>query len=212
MPLPETIPVKFTEEEAEYVSIRPVVHQQFRPAELIDMILSVTGKDLPRIQQILRAGTIVFHSYRYWWRGFEADAPAVRDILSSYPDPDFSRPFQIEHCEEVILESGGVAGSRSIRFRRAEANKKRLLRSCSFWECLMRLSREVAPAYREYSYADRADFYSAPLQREHVARVALDAKRYATRPVGAPLAAYTTFSQIVYACPRAGPVAQRLAN
>jgi hypothetical protein len=60
VPLPETIPVKYTEEEAEYVSIRPVVRQSFRAAELVDMVLAVTGKDLPRIQQILRSGTVVF--------------------------------------------------------------------------------------------------------------------------------------------------------
>ncbi len=204
MRFPETIDVKYTEEEAEYVSIRPVVHQQFRGPELIDMILSVTGKDLPRIQQILRSGTIVFHSYRYWWRGFEADRDALREILSSYPDPDFSRPFRMENCVEVILESGGSLASRSIRFTRAEANKKRLLRSRSFWDCLVRLSREIGPAYREYSYSARADLYSAPLGRDEVARVALEAKRYATRSVVAQFAVLPSYSQIVYACPRTG--------
>ena len=74
MPLPETIPVRFTEEEAEYVSIRPVRRQIFKLRELVDMVLSVTGRDLPRVQQILRTGTIVFHFYRYWWQGFETDA------------------------------------------------------------------------------------------------------------------------------------------
>ncbi len=78
MPLPETIRVKYTEEEAEYVSIRPLVQQEFRGAELVDMILSVTGKDVARIQQILRSGTIVFHSYRYWWQGFEAETGGAR--------------------------------------------------------------------------------------------------------------------------------------
>jgi hypothetical protein len=53
VPLPETISVRFTEEEAEYVSIRPVRRQIFKLRELVDMILSVTGRDLPRVQQIL---------------------------------------------------------------------------------------------------------------------------------------------------------------
>ena len=45
MPLPETIPVRYTEEEAGYVTVRPLVRQTFRLDELLDMILSVAGKD-----------------------------------------------------------------------------------------------------------------------------------------------------------------------
>src|SRR5208283_1906278 len=73
MSLPETIPTRYTEEEAEYLSLRPVVRQTFRIAELVDMILSVTGKDAHRIAQILRSGSVVYHGYRYWWPAFEAD-------------------------------------------------------------------------------------------------------------------------------------------
>ena len=64
MPLPDVIPVRYTEEEAGYVSFRPVVRQSFRPDQLLDMVLSVTGKDPARITQILRSGTVVFHFYR----------------------------------------------------------------------------------------------------------------------------------------------------
>ena len=53
MALPETIAVKYTEEEAEYLSMRPVVRQTFRAAELVDMIVRVSGKDSERVQQIL---------------------------------------------------------------------------------------------------------------------------------------------------------------
>lgn len=202
MALPATIQVKYTEEEAEYVSIRPVVQQQFRGPELVDMILQVTGKDLPRIHQILRAGTVVFHSYRYWWQGFELGVAELREILAKYPDPDFSRPFRAEDCAEVILESSGALASHSVHFRRNDARKKRFLRTRSFWDCLMDLSREAAPAYREYSYALRADLYSSALQREQVARLALEAKRYGTRAINAHLAALAAVSQVVYACPR----------
>src|SRR5580704_7021197 len=127
--LPETIRVKYTEEEAEYVSIRPLVQQEFRGAELVDMILSVTGKDVPRIQQILRSGTVVFHSYRYWWQGFEAESGAVAKILAKYPGAEPSRPFRANECSEVVLESSGAPAARSIRLHRDAASKKRLLRS-----------------------------------------------------------------------------------
>jgi hypothetical protein len=200
--LPETIPVKYTEEEAEYVSIRPVVQQQFRGPELVDMIVQVAGKDQARVEQILRSGTVVFHSYRYWWQGF---APADRDlqeILARYPDPDFSLPFRAESCSEVILESSGLVASHSIHIRRDDARKKKFLRTRTFWDCLMDLSRDTTPAYREYSYAARADLYCAPLHRDRLARLALDAKRYATRDARADLLALAAISQIVYACPR----------
>ena len=66
MPLPETIPVRYTEEEAGYVSVRPLVKQTFRLHELADMVVSVTGKNPGRVQQVFRAGTLVYHSFRYW--------------------------------------------------------------------------------------------------------------------------------------------------
>ena len=37
------------------------------------MIVQVAGKDSTRVQQILRAGTVVFHSFRYWWPPFDPD-------------------------------------------------------------------------------------------------------------------------------------------
>jgi hypothetical protein len=64
MPLPDAIPVRYTEEEAGYVSFRPVVRQSFRPDQLLDMVLSVTGKDPSRIKQIFRSGTVVFNLKR----------------------------------------------------------------------------------------------------------------------------------------------------
>src|ERR1700676_1344415 len=88
MPLPETIPVRYTEEEAGYVSFRPVVRQTFRTHELLDMVLSVTGKDAARVRQILRSGTVVFHFYRYWWEGFEVDEAELAALLAHFPDPD----------------------------------------------------------------------------------------------------------------------------
>jgi hypothetical protein len=202
MLFPDTIVVKYTEEEAEYLSLRPVVQQQFRGFELIDMILRVTGKDLSRIQRILHSGTVVFHSYRYWWQGFDADASALREILSNYPDPDFTRPFRPEDCREVILESGGSLASRSLRFHRDHASKRKFLRARSFWDCLMRIARDAAPAYREYSYAERADLYAAPVRADQTLRLALEARRYATRAINVQTLDSASFSQIVYACPR----------
>ncbi len=61
MPLPKTIAMRFTEDDAGYVTVRPVVKQTFRLPELADMVVSVTGKNAVRMQQIFRAGTVVYN-------------------------------------------------------------------------------------------------------------------------------------------------------
>jgi hypothetical protein len=208
VPLPETIPVKYTEEEAEYLSVRPLVRQEFRSAELVDMIVQVAGKDLARVQKILNSGTIVFHSFRYWWTGFEADPAALSEILKKYPDADPQRAFRTEDCSEVILQSGGslaVAGSpprHSLRLRRDDANKRKLLRSRTVWDILMNLAHATAPSYREYSYLLCGDIYALALSPEQVARLAREAAQAAPRALRADLAVLPAMSQIIFICPR----------
>ena len=202
VPLPDSIPVKYTEEEAEYLSVRPVVRQAFSSTELVDMVVSVAGKDLARVQKILSAGTVVFHSFRYWWTGFEADSAALREILQKYPDADPSRAFRAEDCAEVILESSGSPPRHSLRIRRDEAGKRRLLRSRSFWDNLMNLARNAAPTYREYSYSQHGDIYALSLTPEQIARLAREATRSALRTLRADLAVLSAISQIVFVCTR----------
>jgi hypothetical protein len=225
VPLPETIPVKYTEEEAEYISMRPLVRQEFRSAELVDMIVQVAGKDTERVQKILNAGTIVFHSFRYWWAGFEADAAALNEILKKYPDAYPQRDFRAEDCTEVILESrnlsvptsaaaassqatASLAGfpsspaRHSLRIRRDQADKRKMLRSRSVWDILMNLARRSAPAYREYSYSLRGDIYALPLSSERAATLARDATQAAPRALRAELATLPKMSQIIFICPR----------
>ncbi|MGH9712771.1 MAG: hypothetical protein ACRD5M_05670 [Candidatus Acidiferrales bacterium] len=211
MPLPETIPVKYSEEEAEFISMRPLIRQTFRAAELVDMIVSVTGKDLQRIQQILRSGTIVFHSYRYWWQGIDVEAENVSEILTRYPDSDPARPFRTEDCTEVILDSGNPSAGdmmaatvprHTLRLRRADASLKRLFRSRSLWSTLVDLARENAPAYREYSYALRGDLYILHPSAEQIARLARDAAGVTPRSLRVHLAFLPAVSQITFVCPR----------
>src|ERR1700722_12060173 len=152
MPLPAQIAVKYSEDDAQFISIRPLVRQIFRPAELIDMIVSVTGKDSVRVQPILRSGPIVFNSYRYWWDSIDADPAELSEILSKYPDAQPSRPFHPEDCTEVILESPGAPIRHRLHFRRTDASRKRLFRQRSLWAALLDIARRQAPAYREYSY------------------------------------------------------------
>ena len=206
MGLPETIAVKYTEEEAEYISMRPLVSQMFRGTELVDMIVRVSGKDSERVRQILRSGTIVFHSFRYWWPGFEPDAAALGEALAIYPDADPSRAFRGEDCSEIILESSGSPARHSFRIAREEARKRRLLRSRSFWDCLLDFAKENAPRYREYSYALNGDIYAVAVRAEQVARLAREASQYASRTLRGDLAGIfgvgVAISQMVFLCPR----------
>jgi hypothetical protein len=210
VPLPETIAVKYTEEEAEYLSMRPLVRQTFRAAELVDMIVQVAGKDSARVQQILRAGTVVFHSFRYWWPPF--DPAALAEILAKYPDADPARPFRSADCTEVILESSGSPPRHSLRITKESVAKSSALQKItralsnkpSFWQVLMNFAEEAhpRPRYREYSYTRRADLYSIALIPAQIARLAREAAQHAPRTLRAEMLEPPAISQIVFLCPR----------
>ncbi len=202
MSLPETVPVRYTEEEAEYLSVRPVVRQTFRLQELIDMVLGVTGKDLARVQQILRSGTVVFHFFRYWWSGFDADPEELAALLARFPDADPSRAFRAEHCTAVVLESGGQPARQSLEIRRAVASRRRFLRPRTFWDFLMDFSRVQPPAYLDYSYRHRADLYERAISAEQLAVFYGAAKRLAPRELQAQLRHLSAATRIVFVCPR----------
>lgn len=212
MPLPETIAVKYTEEEAEYLSMRPLVRQTFRAPELVDMIVQVAGKDSTRVQQILHAGTIVFHSFRYWWQGFDPDAAALAEILAKYPDADPARPFRSADCTEVILESSGSPPRHSLSITKESAAKSNPLRKIAralrnkptFWQVLMNFAEaaQPRPRYREYSYTRRADLYSVALTPQQIAHLAQEAASHAPRGLRAEILEPPPISQIVFVCPR----------
>ncbi len=202
MPLPESIPVKYTEEEAGSISMRPMVRQTFRATELVDMIVSVAGKDPARVQQILRSGTIVFHSYRYWWQGLDAQPEKLADLLAHYPDADPSRPFRAEDCTEAVFESGGIPPRHSLRLRREEIHRRGWFRSRTLWDALLDIARANAPRYREYSYALRGDIYALQPDAPALARFAQDAAKLAPRSLRPQLAQLAATTQIVFLCPR----------
>ncbi|HEY0701487.1 MAG TPA: hypothetical protein VGD60_01860 [Candidatus Acidoferrales bacterium] len=206
MPLPETIDAKYTEEQAEYLSMTPVVRQTFRAPELVDMIVQGVGKDSRKVRHILQAGTVIFRSYRYWWDGFEADPAAVDEILATYPDADPARMFSGERCTEVILESSGSPPRHSLRIKREEAPRKSgvfsFLRAGNFWDALMKFGEPGKIHYREYSYALRADVYARTLNADEVMQLAADANKQASRELRAELMGLPSVSQIVFICPR----------
>jgi hypothetical protein len=202
MKLPQTISVRYTEEEAEYLSVRPVVRQEFRLEELLDMLVSVAGKDVRRLQQILKSGTAIYHYYRYWWQGFEAEEAAVRAALERFPDADPARPFRAEDCTAVLLETESGPGRAPVELARDAASRKRWLRRASLWDVLMRLAAGEPPEYETYSYAKRGDLYRRETGGLPLEALSEEAERAAPRELRGQARALARARRIVFLCPR----------
>jgi hypothetical protein len=202
VPLPETISVRYTEEEAGYVSVRPVMRQTFRLEELLDMILSVTGKDRARVQQILHSGTIVYHYFRYSWAGFEASNAELAAALARFPDADPSRPFATDQCTNAVLDSGGANPKQLLDLDRANASRRRIFRGKSFWARLMEIAAEEKLSYQRYSYERRADLYRLELEETTRSRIAKAANDLAPAKLRSALRVLQDVEYILFICPR----------
>ena len=204
MPLPETIPVRYTDEEAGYVTVRPVMRQTFQIEELLDMILSVTGKDAERVRQILHSGTIVYHFFRYSWIGIDAEETELAAALARFPDADPARPFAPDRCELAILESGGPNPRHILELQRADGSKRRIFRGKSFWKRLLEIAENEHVAYHAYSYGRHADLYRLDLDGENVLEISQAADRLAPRSLRAALRALDVAASILFVCSRPG--------
>jgi hypothetical protein len=206
MSLPETISVRYTDEEAGYVTVRPVVRQSFRLSELLDMVLSVAGKDVARVRQLLHSGTVVYHFYRYSWTGFDADESELAAALANFPDSDPSRPFARDQCTLAIFESGGIKTRHLLELTREAASKRRMFRPKSFWERLLEIAGNTKVSYHGYSYGRRADIYRFDLNNENVMQITQAVKRLSPRGLHAIIRVLQESASILFVCPRAGNV------
>lgn len=199
MPLPETIPVKYSEEDAEFISVRPVVRQTFRLNELLDMILSVTSKDAARVQQVLRSGTVVFHFFRYRWQGFKAEGAELEQALAAFPDADPSRVFRAKECSAVLLDTGSQTPP---EWKKSEADKRRFLRRKSFWDVLLDAAAANPPKYERYSYDRKADVFAIALTPELRAQLATAGARLLPAASHGSLASLPKAKRLLLLCPR----------
>jgi len=202
MPLPETIAMRFTEEDAGYVTVRPVVKQSFRPAELADMVVSVTGKNVSRVQQIFRAGTVVYNGYRYWWEGFASKEEEIAGLLALFPDDDPARLFNAARVTSVSLEIGGGTQHSLVGLVRHEASAKKLFHKQSPWEILLTAARDSTPRYEKYSHAERADVYRVHLSSEMAAALLKQLLDASPRALRKKLAALLPPAAILFFIPR----------
>ena len=202
MPLPETISVRYTEEEAGYVTVRPLVRQTFRLDELLDMILSVAGKDAARVRQLLHSGTVVYHFYRYTWAAIEANEAELAAALAQFPDADPSRQFAPTKCTNAVFDEAGANPRHLLDLDRAVASKRRIFRGKSFWQSLLEIAVEENPVYQKYSYSRRADLYRLDLDAENASRIEEAANRLASGKLRSALRVLPSAACILFVCPR----------
>ena len=206
MPLPETIAMRFTEEDAGYVTVRPVVKQTFRLAELTDMVVSVTGKNASRVQQIFRAGTVVYNGYRYWWDGFASKEDEVTGLLALFPDDDPARVFNPAEVTAVSLEIGGGIQRSLVAIARREASAKKLFHQRNPWEILLKAAQDSTPRYEKYSHAERADVYRVHLPFEMAASLLKQVRNASPRVLRKKLSALQPPAALLFFIPRATSV------
>ncbi len=202
MPLPAQILVRYSDEDAGYLSVRPVVKQTFRLHELVDLVVSVVGKDPARVLQIFRTGSVVYNGYRYAWEPLQAELTEFESLLAKFPDDDADRPFVASQVIAVLFESGGGTQRSTVEVTRKEASEKKLLVKASPWDLLLRLSTISPPRYEKYFHARHADLFRLTLpypQAQQLLAALLDAAPRALRHRWSTLRPPAV---ITFVCPR----------
>ena len=172
MPLPPTVRVKLSSEAAGSISLTPVVVQELATRELVEHVLAVTGKDPPRLREILQRGSFVSGASRFRWAGWDPDPDGLRDLLATFPDPDPLLVFTPQRCLRALLRGG-----RQI----VEVSREAAART-AFWDLLMEMAASGSPVYAGYSYHERADRFLRDFSASEADRLrsACAAIRYST--------------------------------
>ena len=164
MSSPAWVRVKLSTEAAGSITITPVVIQEMALSDLLEYVLASTGgKQLERIGETLKRGTLVSGASRLRWEGFDAEIETLSALLQQFPDPDPARPFRTKGCRGITF----LGAKTHIEIPREVAERRRLLRRRSFWDAAMQHVSE--PEYECYSYRERADLYSMALTAEQAA-------------------------------------------
>ena len=176
--LPQTVRVKLSSEAAEAIAMTPVVVQELPVRELIEQMLGVTGKDLPRIREVLLRGSMVSGASRFRWAGWSVEENELAGVLATFPDADPSRTFTAERCVRVVLRGGRAP----IELRRESIDRKGLFQRATFWGLLMEVAGAGSMKYVGYSYRDRADRFVRELSVAEADRLRAgsDAVKYNT--------------------------------
>lgn len=153
--LPETIRVRLSSEDAGGVSLTPVVSRDMRLAEVVELMLDVTGRDLVRLRSLLLRGSLVAGATRYRWDAVRATDEQLQELLAGLPDAEPQRPFAPERCTEVLWEGPGF----KTRTSSQALARRRFLRRRSFWDVLAEAAGAGGALYAGFHHRERADRY-----------------------------------------------------
>ncbi len=202
MPLPDHIPVRYTEEDAGFVSVRPVVKQDFRIKELADMVVSVAGKHAERVQKIFGSGTVVYNGYRYWWDAIPANLAEIESVLLSFPDDDPTRPFNPAKASAALFEIGGGTQRTMVEIPQAEALQKKFLGNTTPWRVLLGIVSTFPARYEKYSHQRKADLYRITLPFADAQALVHQMKEAAPRAIRHRWSALRPPASVTFLCPR----------
>jgi hypothetical protein len=202
MPLPQQISVRYSDEDAGYLSVRPVVKQTFQLFELTDLVVSVVGKDPARVQQIFRSGSVIYNGYRYSWDPLVADLSELEPLLERFPDDEPNRPFNSAHGIAVLFEIGGGTQRNVVELTRKEASHKKLFAQNSPWSLLLQLAAVSTPRYEKYSHARRADLFRLTLPFEQAQQLLAALLDAAPRAVRHRWSTLRPPAALTFVCPR----------
>src|SRR6185312_1403488 len=133
MPEERRVRVKISSEEAGAISLTQVVSQELTLRELVEYMLPLAGKDIPRIREILRRGTLVSGASRFRWTGWEATDAEISELLGAFPDPDPARTFAASRCVHAALRGA----QRTVEIPREAARARR---GPGLWDALMEIA------------------------------------------------------------------------
>ena len=159
MPLPETLRVKLSSEAAGSIAMTPVVVQQMPLREIVDLMLPLTGKDVSRLRELLRRGSLVSGASRFRWDGFEADREPLQELIAAFPDSDPTLPFRPQDLIRCVLRGPATR----LEIPAEAAAKRAFLKRRSFQDHLLELAATIPPVYIDYSYKDHADRFQIRL-------------------------------------------------
>ena len=202
--LPATISVRRVEEDAGYMAMTPVLTQAFRLDELVDMVVSVAGKDARRVQHILSAGAVLYHGYHYSWQGFEAEPGKIDALLEKFPNDEPDRVFDAESATAAILEIGGGVQRTFADVSRGTASGRRLLSRRSPWDVLLALTRENPARYEKYDHGRHGDLFRVSLRYEDAEHLLERMREAAPRKLRFDWRGLRPPAAVIFVCPRDG--------
>lgn len=150
--------VRVSSEDAGAISLSPVQHRETPLVELVTWIVSVTGKDAPRIEEILKRGSFVLGLSRMRWEA-ATDAACLSEILDMLPGDWPERPLDAGKIREVVIS----AGVRNVVIPGDVARAKRWFRTESFLGRWLSSGVLPRPLYERYDYREQADRFRAPI-------------------------------------------------